>query len=220
MKLDYKGIVFLTVIYLIILFLILYWRLNTNNLIPQYTITTPKDVVKFNLKTGDLLYSTYSSIYGKITKIITGSDWSHVALILNDNVVEVAVYPDNPVYDGLCIIPIKEWLKLNENRIIGFQKGITIDNKVLNNIIREYTNVKLDLDLYNWRKVIFKEKFRKNLIKEKYFCSELIAEILNKTGIQLLWTPASYSPKDIMNLFDTPVSIVLSSDISENCTKK
>jgi hypothetical protein len=206
-KINWITVFLIVFISLFIFFSIAYYRYYTT---PTITITNniTTNKLKNEIKTGDLIFIEYDSKYSTVINIFSQTKWSHVGFIYSTNnsinVIEVSYYSDSN-YDGLCVIPLDKWLKLNKGRKCGIKKlknSISINLKVIENILAKFKYIKLDLDLLNWGKTLVKRNYKqRNLIKQRYFCSEFIALLLQKLKIiDCIYTPDSYSPIDLYNL--------------------
>lgn len=114
-----------------------------------------KNINSFNskfseLENGDLVFVSYNNALGKIVKVWSGSKWTHVGMIFknpdngNLSVFEVAEY-NNPNFEkGVIEVPLRAWLKMNEDFEIGYMK---INSKVssyeLYDLFEKYQGKKL-----------------------------------------------------------------------------
>ncbi len=187
---------------LLLLFLFSFYRLYlTPHLIPNCKFET----IKPELQTGDLIFIRYRSKYGKLIRVVTGADWSHIAFVYRQGdkvfLVEVADYtsydePDVEDLHGLCIIPLKKWLQLNDARICGYRKYQQARplNSDVQRLLQRNQDITLDMDLYNWSTTLFRSK-NSRICKNNYFCSEFIASMLQELGmLSDDINPGYYSP--------------------------
>jgi hypothetical protein len=191
---------------IIIISLIILYRYYTT---PILNITNNSNLedIKNKLNTGDLLFLEYNSTYSKLINIFTRTRWSHVSFVYKTKkgiyIIEVTYYKSTN-FSGLCVIPIDKWFDINQGHKCGFKKLETgkISKQVINKLLKDYKNIRLDLNLIHWLRPIFKKNYSKsNKIKTEYFCSEFIALLLQELGIlKCKYTPDSYKPIDLYNL--------------------
>jgi hypothetical protein len=114
-----------------------------------------KNINSFNskfseLENGDLVFVSYNNGLGKIVKVWSGSKWTHVGMIFknpdngNLSVLEVAEY-NNPNFEkGVIEVPLRAWLKMNEDFEIGYMKINTkISSYELYDLFEKYQGKKL-----------------------------------------------------------------------------
>lgn len=200
MDVNWTIVFFTVVISLLVIGIVIWYRLQST-LPPK--ITNEIDNVLPKLKTGDLLFVNYRSKHGRIIRIATKTFWSHIGMVIviddDTYVIEVADYSEE--YEGLCLIPIADWLDINSSRYCGYSpidKSIPADS--IQVILEEYKGTTLDMDLFNWAQTLgWKEN--RYVTKKSYFCSEFIALLMQKLGLlSCEKDPACYSPERLMGL--------------------
>jgi preprotein translocase subunit YajC len=169
-----------------------------------------------NLCTGDLLLVSYHSVHGKIVKVFTSSQWTHVGIILKIEksydcvfdegyyVAEVARYNRNT--KGVIIKPLLEWLNWNDGRKIGLRKLCQIydaeigkeRNKKLFDIIMSTKNLEENMNILSWSQALIKKKYKESTYKS-FFCSQYVSYCLQQAGIiKKKWNPENYQPWEFL----------------------
>ncbi len=154
------------------------------------------------LKTGDLLAISYSSIRGKLVKVFTGSMWTHLGLVYRNRqgeiyVIEAALYPDK---EGVLRTPLSEWKSWNMGRIVAYASliGPPISDEAIEDALSKVSGCSVDMFVLNWFLTTFRLEYREGH-RGKFFCSELVAYLLQQLGvIEKQYRPTSYSPKDFI----------------------
>jgi len=189
----------------LILIICLYRLYKTPTIIPT------NNLADFDFQTGDLLFIRYVSKWSKVICIGSLVDISHTAFIYKKDgeifIIEMSNYtnydePDVEKLKGLCIVPLKKWLILNDGRICGYRKCKTTLNCDLkiNSLLEKYKNINLDMNLLNWMSVIFNTPNR-FITKNDYYCSEFIALLLQKLDIlDTFYDPSFYSPAKLSKI--------------------
>jgi hypothetical protein len=198
------------IIYIILLLVLLYFFIQYRMkypLLPQEN-SEENDIDWTAVKTGDMLFLHYESIHAKLIKVFARSDWSHAALIYRKNdhdiyVIEMSNYKDIDM-KGLCVVPLKQWLHLNSDRLCCYAEYVNskpIDTNVIEELLEKYRKIELDMNLGNWLQSIVKIKHKGLNLKEKYFCSEFAATMLQELDLlDQTWVARSYTPLDLLNL--------------------
>lgn len=176
-------------------------------LLPEENVEE-NDIDWTKVKTGDMLFLHYESLHAKLIKVFARSDWSHAALIYRKTdediyVIEMSNYKDLGM-KGLCVVPLKQWLKLNADRLCCYAEYVnskSIDSDDIEELIKKYKTIQLDMSLGNWIQSIVKIKFNGLDVKETYFCSEFAATMLQELDIlDRTWVARSFTPLDLLNL--------------------
>lgn len=103
-----------------------------------------------NLDNGDLIFVSYNNTLGKVVKIWSGSKWTHIGMIFRNpdtqelSVLEVAEYNNTNFDKGVIEVPLKSWLKMNEDFEIGYRKiNANINSYDLFELYEKYQGKKL-----------------------------------------------------------------------------
>jgi len=158
--------------------------------------------VQKQFKTGDLLAVSYASTRGKLVKIFTGSMWTHLGMVYKTKddslyVLESAHYPDS---SGVLKTPFYKWISWNDDRTIAWASlvGTPIMCDDIERIYQKIQKGKVDLFVFNWLLTTIRLPYISGY-RGKFFCSELIAYLLQELGIlEKLYSPSSYSPKELL----------------------
>lgn len=175
----------------------------------QPTPTASRNVILEQLDTGDLLFVRYHSKHGYLIRAGTGDVWSHTALVCKHpytteiSIIEMADYTEYSHDNveglcGLCIVPLQQWLELNEDRLCGYRRCKHRPTfQQIQRAINGHNATQLDMDLRNWAKTLvwLKSNSDEPPNKTHYFCSEFIAMILQKLGLlDSEYSASCYSP--------------------------
>lgn len=128
-----------------------------------------------------------SSLYSKVIRFWTKSEYSHCELIIDNDWISSG----NPAGSGVMVKPLE---KLRDNYdYIEVEVHSIYKNKIFN-FIRSQENTK-----YDWLGAFLGGGLDLNIgEKSKWFCSELVVHILRISGTKLFDRPANtYSPQDV-----------------------
>ena len=185
---------------LFILGLYVLYRLFT---IPNPIVNNTLEEILPKLNTGDLFIVRYRSVFNQFIKVVCEENWSHTGFIYKDNtnavyIIEMAEYSEfkrkgytkKPGYediktlDGLNMVPIEQWLELNNGRIVGYleyDKQRPENSKVMR-VIKEYADRELDANIINWLAGIYGWMDYSNT-KKSQSCFEFTAYLLQQLGM-------------------------------------
>jgi len=196
----------LVLCFIVILLILLFFRILFTSEKKLYNITESK--IPSDLKSGDLVFVSYKNSLGKISKIWSGSKWTHVGIIYKQpktnkvSILEVAEYNDPNYEKGVIEIPIQAWLKLNERCEIGYHRiQNSIDSEKLYELFQHYQNRKLYRVGFNpsrWKRFVFPSK--DDSFEKELTCVEFVVCILQ--DLKLLSSqryPSSYTISDLIN---------------------
>jgi hypothetical protein len=174
-----------------------------------------------DLKSGDLLFVSYKNLLGKSIRVLSASEWSHVAMIYKDInslfVLEVADYGNN-IESGVIKIPYEKWLKLNKHHDIYIRKlnnedyiNKKIHSKILNEFskLQKYKQQKLT-DILELRRMMFFESYDEKKIQnlEKITCIEFVVmmlqnlELLEKSAMPSSFYPCDLASNEFLNTYN------------------
>jgi len=204
-------IYYILIILIIILILIIVLYLITQNDTQQYNQS--KELNLSELNTGDLLFVRYDNHLGYFMRAISGSVWTHSAMIYkdsNDNiyVMETANYPRSPKHKsikhkGVLFMSIYDWLIYNKHSNISVMKLESPENYNKDDILFNFSKIDdKELDAFgpSWLRLIFKKEYNSKELNENITCYELVVHLLQESNIaEKTYSPSSYFPKDIIN---------------------
>lgn len=157
-----------------------------------------------NCKTGDIVTVAYGSTRAKIIKVFTASMWAHSGVIIKiDNkpyVLEAARY--SRTENGVMVTPLEQWLTHNEPYIVGWRPyvGEGLNTTKINEFMASHKGTGVDMFVVSWLKSMFRRRYvKKDHIKRKYFCSELVSHFLQEIGVMReKYKPSSYKPWELL----------------------
>lgn len=195
----------LLICFLLILLVLIIIRISfseTKNISKSLNISLQE--IPEDLKSGDLIFSSYNNIFGKAVKIWSGSKWTHVGILYkepiteNIYVLEAAEY-NNPNFEkGIIKVPIKAWLKLNENCDITYKKikEVIDTRKVFASFLKfkEKKLYKVDVSPKTLKRILFPEKDNKEIT-----CVEFVVMMLQDMNMMSKKISSSfYSASDLL----------------------
>lgn len=154
------------------------------------------------ISTGDLIAIGSNRWIGHLSKIIIGSKWSHIGLIISDR-------DGNPLvaeagYDftkkGIYLMPLKEWLQLYQKKRFLWSKhqGPPICRKKLLRLHQSQSSKGFDIFVKNW----FRSQLSSKYVPQEhnsFFCSEYIAFLLQQINvIKREKIPGYYTPRALI----------------------
>lgn len=158
--------------------------------------------IRKQMNTGDLLFVSYDNTLGYSMRIVSGSIWTHVGMVMRDKkdlyIMETADYSSSeqirnkqiklPKTNGLLAVPLDTWLKLNQNHSIAYRQLSTPESFDRRKLIQSFWNIKQqNLDSFGVGiNVVKKALFRtqsKNPTQENILCYELIEKIYQDCDI-------------------------------------
>lgn len=198
------------ILLIIIIILSIVLILITNNDTQRYNQS--KDIKISELNTGDLLFVRYNNQLGYFMRAVSGSVWTHTAMIYkdkNDNlyVMETANYPRSPKHKnikhkGVLFMSIQDWLIYNKHNNISVMKLETPENYDKDTLLFNFDKINdKELDTFgpSWLRLMFKSEYKEE-INENITCYELIVYLLQQSDIaEKTYSASSYFPKDIID---------------------
>lgn len=191
----------LLIITIILIILYIYLYENSNDI-----ISNKETISQEYLATGDLMFVSYDNSLGKFMKLISGSKWTHTAMIYRAPdekifVMETANYPNKK---GVLLLPFMEWYRYNKNQEIAVMrvtKPMKFDDDKILYTFKNLSDKKLDTFGKSWFSLLKSEKYIPNYLdkKENITCYELTTHLLQEAGIaEKKLTPVSYFPSNIL----------------------
>lgn len=158
------------------------------------------EYVRNNLKTGDLLGVSYTTFHGKLVRIFTGSDWTHLGLVLfrggQPYVIEIARYDaDNK---GVIIKPLDTWIDWNKNRTLAWRSyysTTSFPEKELDKLVKETQHYDENMNVATWLRTMYRQEHNYDENKSSYYCTEYIGFLLQEIGVlKKKYKPGNYQP--------------------------
>lgn len=180
---------------------------------------TPLENIRNKMRTGDLVIYDNESLPSRMVKTLVGSKFSHVGIIVKQNkeikIIEAGVYPKTD-YKGVYIIPIDEWIEINEFSRKGWlrlKRDRIIRTKDLLQAFEAIREAKFSSDMVEWKNTLswFKKDYIQEEPRSRMFCAEVVAYLLQEVGqLKKEWTPYSYSPIDFerSGIYDKVIPII------------
>nr|QBK90092.1 MAG: permuted papain-like amidase [Pithovirus LCPAC102] len=197
-------VVIITVIILLfIFFLIILWRTNLpgdNNF-----KSVSYNIIKSDLKNGDILGVSYDSFKGCAVAAFTGSIWTHIGVVIEmiDDVkyddglyiIEMARYSKRE--KGLILKPLDDWIDWNESYEIALRKyngDKSFPYNKMKQVLENSKHYTEDMSLISWLKTCINRRYHRNR-KDYFYCSEFIIHMFQTIGImEKSILPSSYKP--------------------------
>jgi len=174
--------------------------------------TNHKDVLK-DVNNGDLIFLSGDTHGERLCRWFSGCIFSHVGLMFVDDIDGEIYVLDSDLgqnmKDGVRIQKLTDKLRKYKGMKIGAIKRVKINSSIPSSkfleLIEKYKNVDFDDKMLTW---FFGDiSFMRNLFenKKKMFCSEFVAECLEKLGIlsESSKKPSYYGPGDFYRTFKT-----------------
>ena len=212
---EFLKLTLITVIIgLLVVFIIVLIRLQQPLDLPKRTIILSSAIEQ--MKNGDLVAVSYSSTRGKLVKVFTGSMWTHIGMIYRPNpneiyVIESASYDDK---SGVIKTPWEEWFDWNYRKILAWvpcRSQIGCDQ--IDKIYSKVAGSEVNLWVVDWLKTMIKQPRNRKTSegKDRYYCSELIAYLLQELDLlDKKHEPSGYPPKELifsLKSYDAPYLI-------------
>ncbi|MFD1737140.1 hypothetical protein ACFSCX_11310 [Bacillus salitolerans] len=156
-------------------------------------------------KTVYVLLTDTGSIFNKLIKWFTKAPYNHVSIVFDENLNEIysfgRKYPRNPLIAGF----IREDVYFGTYRYFYNTKCLLLKIDVtskefvhIRNVIQYFNNNK-ELYTYNWLGLVG-VAFRYPIhSRNKYFCSQFVAEVFEKSGLDLWNLPSTLvTPNDFL----------------------
>lgn len=167
----------------------------------------PYDKIRDQLKTGNIFFSSGSYAFSGVIQKLTKSTWSHVAVIYKDEELGRVLVLEAEPYVGIRLIPLSKYLRNYKDKrrpykgqIAIAQLNISLDKEHVNRgisfgldeLTRPYDNFEIVRIMVRILFHISKRERNKN-----YICSELVRDILAKSGVIMHYQDTYISPDNI-----------------------
>ena len=191
----------------IVIFLLFLFVLYVIYMITQETIKTYPNLKtnKNEMRTGDLLFVKYDTIYANLIKVFTGTNWVHCAMVYKRYneiyIVEVTSYSHDT--NGLMVRTLNDWLNLNRYKTIAYceyRGDITPNEKQIDKYLERCKGINWNRNVFYWLNTQIPRSYSYEM-KDNYFCTEFIAKFLQDFNmIDKHYLPCSYGPTDLTKL--------------------
>lgn len=167
------------------------------------------DIVRNDIKTGDIFFSSGSYLFSGIIQRLTRSTWSHVAIVYKDEDLGRVLILEAEPYVGIRLIPLSKYLK-NYNGTGKRYKGEVVIAQLKEPVPKEQLNNGISFGLdeltrpydnYEIVRIMFRILFRitKRERNRSYICSELVRAVFAKSGVNFKLRDTYISPDNIWN---------------------
>lgn len=164
----------------------------------------PYQDARAQLKTGDIVFCSGNYLFSGIIRKLTKSVWSHVAVVYKDEQLGRVLLMEAEPSVGIRLIPLSNYLK-NYNGTHRPYKGNLVVCKLANtdDTLTINKGISFGLDALtkpydNWEivrimiRILFKISKRER--NRSYICSELVRDILTKSGLKISYQDTYISP--------------------------
>ena len=205
-RFDVRTFIITVVIGLLLFIVIVTWRYNSCNDDEFVESTVDKCIAE--AQTGDIVGVAYSSKRARLVRVFTGSMWIHLGIVVRTYkgeawVVEAARY--NPTTKGILSSPLKEWLEHNEGHSIAWRRhvGSSIRSSRVRRVLQRTQYADINLYVVDWLKTMYKTPYSSAngdvVSRDKYYCSEFVALMLQELGIMdKVHDPSGYKPWELL----------------------
>ena len=168
---------------------------------------TKYDVIRDQLMTGYIFFSSGSYTFSGIIQRLTKSVWSHVAIIYKDEELGRVLVLEAEPKVGIRLMPLSKYLKDYQGSKKPY-KGQVVIAKLNFDLEREKMNKAISFGLDeltrpydNWEiirimlRILF--KIGKRETNKSYICSELVRDAFSKAGVTFRRNDTYISPQEI-----------------------
>jgi hypothetical protein len=136
-----------------------------------------------------LVFSRTGTWLSRSIKIITNSQYTHVALSLDSNFNNMYTFgrlnPNNPFYAGLTIESLHDGVYKRSSSCESLIYKIPVSKNQLDKLIKEintyyYSDIKYKYNFLGLFAVLLDKPWKR---QHYYFCSQFVTELLNKSSI-------------------------------------
>jgi hypothetical protein len=169
--------------------------------------TVPYHKIREYLKTGDLVFCSGSYLFSGIIQKLTNSVWSHVAVIYKDEELGRVLMLEAEPQIGIRLIPLSNYLKDYKGKKRSYKGQIVIarlnppaeTEKLNKGISFGLDALTRPYDNYEIFRIMIRILFRisKREKNKSYICSELVRDVLAKSGIIIQYNDTYISPENI-----------------------
>lgn len=167
----------------------------------------PYDKIRPFLKTGDLFFSSGSYLFSGAIQKLTKSVWSHVAVVYVDQELGRVMLLEAEPYIGIRLIPLSKYIKDYNGKRRPY-KGQIVVAQLKEPLPKENLNRGISFGLdeltrpydnYEIARIMVRILLRisKREKNRAYICSELVRDILAKSGVVIHYNDTYISPEEV-----------------------
>lgn len=167
----------------------------------------PYDKIRPFLKTGDLFFSSGSYLFSGVIQNLTKSVWSHVAVVYVDQELGRVMLLEAEPYIGIRLIPLSKYIRDYNGKRRPY-KGQIVLAQLKEPLAKENLNRGISFGLdeltrpydnYEIARIMVRILFRisKREKNRAYICSELVRDILAKSGVVIHYNDTYISPEEV-----------------------
>ena len=167
----------------------------------------PYDKIRPFLKTGDLFFSSGSYLFSRAIQNLTKSVWSHVAVVYVDQELGRVMLLEAEPYIGIRLIPLSKYIKDYNGKRRPY-KGQIVVAQLKEPIPKENLNRGISFGLdeltrpydnYEIARIMVRILLRISRREKNraYICSELVRDILAKSGVVIHYNDTYISPEEV-----------------------
>ena len=167
----------------------------------------PYDKIRPFLKTGDLFFSSGSYLFSVAIQNLTKSVWSHVAVVYVDQELGRVMLLEAEPYIGIRLIPLSKYIKDYNGKRRPY-KGQIVVAQLKEPIPKENLNRGISFGLdeltrpydnYEIARIMVRILLRISRREKNraYICSELVRDILAKSGVVIHYNDTYISPEEV-----------------------
>ncbi|MBK6389029.1 MAG: hypothetical protein KA109_07310 [Saprospiraceae bacterium] len=167
----------------------------------------PYDKIRPFLKTGDLFFSSGSYLFSGAIQNLTKSVWSHVAVVYVDQELGRVMLLEAEPYIGIRLIPLSKYIKDYNGKRRPY-KGQIVVAQLKEPIPKENLNRGISFGLdeltrpydnYEIARIMVRILLRISRREKNraYICSELVRDILAKSGVVIHYNDTYISPEEV-----------------------
>ena len=167
----------------------------------------PYEVVRDDLRSGDLIFCSGSYLFSGLIQRFTGSVWSHIGVVYRDEALQRVFVLESEAGIGVRLVPLSKYLRDYHGRrrpyrgqiVIGrFASGLDADQ------VRNAVSYGMDLltkpyDNSEILRIAARILFRigRRTRDRKFICSELVDECFHAAGVRFTRPDNYVSPDNI-----------------------
>ena len=163
--------------------------------------------IRDKLKTGYLFFSSGSYLFSNVIQRLTGSVWSHVAIIYKDEELGRVLVLEAEPYVGIRLAPLSKYLKDYKGKqkpyrgqIVISKLNFDLQREMLNKgisfgldeLTRPYDNIEI---IRIMTRILF--RMGKPTKNRNYICSELVRDAYAESGVMFELKDSYISPQEI-----------------------
>jgi hypothetical protein len=167
----------------------------------------PYEVVRNELRSGDLIFCSGSYLFSGLIQRFTGSVWSHIGIVYRDEALQRVFVLESETGIGVRVVPLSKYLRDYHGRNRPYRGQIVIGRVVPGldaERVRHAVSYGMDLltkpyDNSEILRIAARILFRigRRTRDRKFICSELVDECFNAAGVRFTRPDNYVSPDNI-----------------------